>query len=67
MTYSKTFETLGIFFEECLKFWKRENVANPLAMTIKDIERLEHNPHSPSGDKLHEEAKNDFVKFLKTL
>lgn len=59
MNYNETIQTLNEFYEDCLKFWKKEGKGAEHA--IRDIEFLEHDPFSPSGKKLDTKAKSDFI------
>lgn len=63
MNYVKTVEVLSRFHQECMRFWENEGKDTRLA--IKDIERLEHNPYSPNGQKLNPQAKEEFLKVIK--
>lgn len=60
----KTTEILESFYEDCLKFWKKNNPEEAEKMAYKDVERITTNPYSPSGEKLDEEAKRIFLKAL---
>ena len=65
MNYNETLDTLSKFYAECMKFWIREGKNTNYA--IDDIEQLKHDPYSPNGRKLDEDAKNDFVNYLREV
>ena len=60
--YQETTEILKRFYEDCLKFWKRENVENTAEYVLKDLSRISTDPFSPNGEKLDKQAISDFVE-----
>lgn len=50
------------FYEECLRFWKREGVENPEEMALNDVKNLKHNSFSPQGDVLHASELARFIE-----
>lgn len=62
--FEETTEILKKFYEDCLRFWKRENVQDAHLNALKDIERITTDPYSPNGEKLNKDALNAFIKSL---
>lgn len=65
-------ETKGILQEfawDCYEFWGNEletdDDAEVWPKVIVDLECVTHNPFSPKGDLLDDEAKAEFIKNLK--
>lgn len=61
-TYEETLKICELFYEECIKSWKRMNDPKPEAMAQLDIFRLSHDPYSPNGEKLNRKAVLDFYR-----
>lgn len=61
-SYDETIKICEKFYTECVRFWNRENHAEPAKMALDDVSRLEFNPFSPNGEKLDKAAVNGFVK-----
>lgn len=63
----KTREIVNSFYEECVRFWLRNNkdVKEARTLAIRDCENLKHDPNVPIGEELDLEAKNEFLKKLR--
>lgn len=53
------------FYEECLKFWERENVPNPEEKALQEVKWLKNNPFSPAGEPVDEKEKQKFIDSMK--
>ena len=62
--FEETTDILKKFYEDCLRFWKRENVQDAYLNALKDVERITTDPYSPNGEKLNKDALNAFIKSL---
>jgi len=49
------------FYEECLRFWTREDVENPKEMALNDVRNLKHDPFSPSGAPVNAQDVSKFI------
>lgn len=62
----ETYQILGEFFNDCVKFWILSGVKDykeAFTLAIKDVEGVTHNPYSPQGELLDVEAKRLFIKY----
>lgn len=64
MTYEKTFEVLQAFYEECVSYWEKQDEALAKVLAVGDVVNITINPFSPSGEKLNEFAKAEFIRNL---
>ena len=60
-TYQETATICEKFYNECLRFWKREKHDQSEKMALADVARLERDPFSPNGNELDRTAINDFI------
>lgn len=53
------------FFNECLRYWKMQNLEarDAFEHALKDVERVKRNPYVPSGDELDTVAKIKFITY----
>lgn len=62
MTYQQTYEVLEKFYEDCVKFWERENHEYPKVQALVEVSNLKYNPFSPLGREINGFAKVDFIR-----
>ena len=63
-TFEETTDILKNFYEDCLRFWERENAPDARLNALKDVERITTDPYDPNGKKLNKDALNAFIKSL---
>jgi hypothetical protein len=56
------------FFTDCVKFQKKDgkNEREAYMAAIQDIYSINHNPYSPQGEELNQEAKTEFLRIRLT-
>ena len=59
MNYFETIEQLSYFFADCAKFWNGDAYK-----ALDDVRNIDHDPFSPNGKRLDEEAKSDFIACI---
>lgn len=61
LSYDKSYKLVEQFYYDCLNFWKKEGKGGEAYELAKlDVLRITTNPFEPQGDKLNEQAKQDF-------
>ena len=69
LSSKRTYEIVGLFYVDCLKFWSKEGKdfweAHELA--AKDLLAITTNPFSPTGEELDPVAKGDFLQDVQQI
>ena len=72
LSKEETFKQLDLFFDSCIRFWIREFTPHlrregysTRALALLDVQKLKHDPYSPSGKLLDLEAKEEWLTLNK--
>lgn len=64
INYEKSTEILESFYEDCVRYWERQNSKHPKLNALQDVYNVKHNPFSPVPEWIDTNAKVDFIDKL---